>query len=75
MVSKTVKRAEKYFGHKFVGQNYVGQKWRWKRIVLYVIMLDINLEKCVVGHKTFVAHSFVGHERVGMKNVGHRCVG
>ena len=63
MASKTVKRAEKYFGHKFDLQNYVDQKWRWKRIVLYLIMLDINLlyilvlDKCVVGHKTYLMHT------------------
>jgi len=63
MVSKTVKRAEKYFRHKFVGQYYVGQKWRSKRIVLYLIILDLNLlpilvlDKCVVGRKTYLLHT------------------
>ena len=83
MVSKTVKRAEKYFELKFFGQNYVGQKWCWKGFVLYLI-------KCV-GHKLVVhtgvgqmrwwtkdisvAHKFVGHESVGQNHVGHKRFG
>jgi hypothetical protein len=53
MVSKIIKRAGKYFGHKYVGKNCVGIKM--------VLEKNCVILKCV-GHK-LVTHNFVGQIR------------